>query len=336
MKQKKIEVVTGLDIGSYSIKCVQVAQLETGQELQRAQIIPITAEKDVSKGVRELELTGLHHIRVSVSGSSVLTRRITMPLLNAKELQSAIRFEAEGHIPFPIDDCLLDYQVLTQNVEKREMNLLLAAVKKDFVEARYKFLTDAGIRPELLDLDMFSMINAFEGLYPAGTDKQYGLLHVGHQNSLFAIVREGLTVFVREILHGGVGVTQALMEIKTLTAPQADTLKIAKPAEEAENLTAALQKGYEPLTEEIRQSIDYVENEIKEEVKQVYVSGGGALAFDALPMLTREIGKPVSFWKKAEALKLGPGVDAKFFEEHLAELAIALGLVVRGLGATRK
>ncbi len=90
------------------------------------------------------------------------------------------------------------------------------------------------------------------------------------------------------------------------------------------------------MCEELRHSIDYVENENKQDLKKIYVSGGGALALDTLDVLARETGKPVSFWDHTQKMKLVESVPASFMQAHSAELTVALGMTLRNLGGVRK
>ena len=336
MKSKKTETIVGLDIGSHSVKCVEVLQSGASIELQRAEILPLTGGLDIPKALGQLNLSSARHVRVAISGSSVIIRRISMPLLTPRELEGAIRFEAESHIPFSIEDCLLDYQILKQDSAKKEMSILLVAAKKDLVDARCKLLAEAGIYPEVMDLDIFCLVNAFSTLNPACEEKSYGLLNIGHKMSAFAIVDDGLPLFVREITTGGSSVTNALAETKAISEAEAGVLKIQKPAAEETFLKAATEKGFEPLCEEIRHSIDYVENEMKEGLKKIYLSGGGALAANALELLAEETGKPFELWDPTKNLRPLGAIQPQFLKEHGSELVVALGMTLRGLGGFRK
>ena len=336
MKSKKAQPVTGLDIGSYSVKCVEVVLMDAGIQLRRAVTVPVGQESDLKGILKNLELKPADHVRVALSGPSVITRFISMPILSPKELQSAIRFEAENHIPFPIDDCVLDYQVLKQEAATRQIKIMLVAAKREYVESRYKLLSDSGIHPEVIDLDVFCLVNAFEILNPEGPETSYGLLNVGHQVSSLAIVHEGLAAFAREIPQGGLQVTKALAEIKNMPEAQADEMKINKPESEMENLKVATRKGFESLTEEICHSIDFVENELKGELKKVYVSGGGSLAAGAFEILAEEIGRPLVFWDNTKKMQMSGNIDGPWIQEHAAQLNVALGMAIRGVGNGKK
>lgn len=327
MKSKNSETAIGLDIGPSSVKCVEVVRADGAIELRQAFLVPVAGEADV-KAVLE-KFSGRAHVRTALSGPSVVTRVITMPALTAKELAGAIRFEAESHIPFPVDDCVLDYHVMKQDGPSRQITVLLAAAKRDLVEARWKLFSEAGIQPEVFDLDVFCLINAFEALHTEEPEKNYGLLNIGHSFSSMAIVHEGLPVFSREIAHGSLQVTRALAEMRGIAEEQAEELKVRRPSSETEALKAAAEKGFESLAEEVRHSIDFFENQEKTDLKKLYLSGGGALAAGALEVLSGEIGKPCAHWDNTKKLKIHPEAKEACAPDVCGRFNIALGMALR-------
>ena len=337
----KIKTVSaiGLDIGSYSIKCVEVLRSGTSIQLNRASILPL-ADSSPATLAATLKLilnlppqSPLRGLRISVSGSSLLIRRISMPAMTSAELKSAIRFEAEGHIPFPIDDCVLDFQIINQEETKKTMNVLLVAAKKDFIQDRIKVLSDLNLQPEIIDVDIFCLINAFEMLGELPTQEHaYGLLNIGHKGSSFAIMQGNVPFFVREIPFGGLSISKALAEIRGIKEDEADTLKSSRDEAHLAQLKAATQKGFEPLIEELKHSLDYYENEAGEELRSIRLSGGGALAYGATDVLAEELGKQIILWDNTKKMKIFGDIDLKFLSEHSSELNVALGMVLRGLG----
>lgn len=339
MKPKNFAAV-GLDIGSYSLKCVEIARSQQEIKLNRVSIYPLLgmSPQDVRKAIQySVDAEGASkRIRISVSGSSLLIRRISLPSMTHAELKGAIRFEAESHIPFPIDDCILDFQILNQTAVKKTMDVLLVAAKKDYVQERLKLLSDISIQPELIDVDIFCLMNAFEVLADGQADsRSYGILNIGHVVSSFAIIHDKQPFFVREIPVGAQGVTKALADSNKITEDEADALKVAAAPEDAEALRAATQKGFEPLIDEIRHSIDYFENEAGEELKAIWMSGGGALSLGAPELLTEELGHTVSLWDNMKKMQVFGDLDQKFLASHSAELNVALGMALRGLGNSK-
>ncbi len=336
-KSAKTITAVGLDIGSHSVKCVEITHGDGSIKLHRVSILPVP--DNTAKGWAEVlkvmmePMTATKRLRISVSGSSLLIRRISLPIMTPAELKGAIRFEAESHIPFPIDDCVLDFQILNRDDEKKLMNVLLVAAKKDFIQDRLKVLSELNIHPELIDVDIFCLINAFEMLGDEQQkDRTYGLLNIGHQVSSFAIIQGKQPFFVREIPLGGYSVTKALAEIKGVADAEADQLKTEKDPAVADSLKEATERGFEQLVSELSHSIDYFENESGEELHQIWMSGGGALSVQAAEILSKELGKQVALWDNTKKMEIFGQMDQKYLAEHSAELNVAFGMVLRDTG----
>jgi type IV pilus assembly protein PilM len=135
---------------------------------------------------------------------------------------------------------------------------------------------------------------------------------------------------VREIPFGSKGVTQSLQKMKSLPEPEAELFKESKDPAHAPDLKAALHEGLDPLADEIRHSIDFFENETGEELKTIWLSGGGALCPGAPEALSEDIGRRVVLWDNTKKMDVFGDIDRKFLSEHSAELNVALGMALRG------
>lgn len=336
LKSQKSQTTVGLDIGSYSIKCLEITDEDGRLQLRSAQVVKIPpGSADNLKSALRTVCQSLRsepkHVRISVSGPSILIRNVSLPRMTMQELKSAIRFEAERHIPFHIDDCILDFKILEQAAGKPTMKVLLVAAKKDFIQQQVKNLADAGIEPEIIDADIFCFANSFERLSAANGVKSYGLLNIGHHLSSFAIVRGGQLFFAREVLCGALGVTRTLAEMKGLSEEDADELKSKRDPSSAGDLVTATQKGFEPLASELKRSIIYFENETGEELGVIYIAGGGAKSQGAVEALSEELGRKVALWNAARQVGAASDIDSQFMEKNFLEFNVAYGLALRGL-----
>ena len=332
----------GLDIGTYSIKCVEVSWEAGVYRLQRVAILPLNAPQgelpkteDIQKALKGLfETFGGHpgSLRISVTGPSLLMRPIKLPVMTPAELKGAILFEAESQIPFPVNDCLLEFQILGTAADGKNMNVLLVAAKKDFIQERLKLLSALNVAPEIIDVDIFCLMNAFEILGEGTAQKTYGLLDIGYSVSSLAILRDKLPFVVRDIPVGDSGISQCLSGLKGLPEAEADRLKIDCPEDLREDLKNAIIKGTQPLVEEIKHSVDYFENETGESLKDIFVSGGGALTEGLTAIFSEELGMRVGLWDNLKKLDISPGVDRKYLTGHSQELNVALGLALRKQG----
>ena len=328
--------VVSLDIGGYSVKSVELAQVAGKYQLRRVVIFPFQSSassesgdlRDVLGAALQPFLSRPQKIRISLSGASLLMRRIQMPAMTSAELKSAILFEAESQIPFPIRDCLLDFQVLNTSADNTTLTVLLVAAKKDFVEHRLKILAGLNVLPEVIDADIFCLMNAFEALGNDGGQKTYGLLDIGHKGSSFAILQDRLPFVLREIPVGSSSVTKHIAETKGIPIAEAERLKNTRPEAMRSELRQATKAGYETLIEEISHSVDYFENETGEDLKTIWVSGGGVIAEGTVAFLSEELGKEARVWDNLKKIDVSPTVDRKNLTDHSHELSVALGMAL--------
>ena len=108
-------------------------------------------------------------VATSVSGHSVIVKRISLPAQSDEDLAESIRWEAEQHIPFDIADVSLAYQVLAESASVANLDLLLVAVKKERITDQTSVITMAGKNPVVVDVDAFALQNAYEINYDPAT-----------------------------------------------------------------------------------------------------------------------------------------------------------------------
>ncbi len=167
--------LVGVDIGTSSVKVCQVKETRRGFSLQRfgfAHLSPQTIVDgqvmDSSRVIEALQKAFVDgkirqkEVALSVSGQSVIIRKITVPMMTPAELEEQIHWEAEQHIPFDIKDVQVDYQVLRRRPEASQMDLLLVAAKRDQISDFVQLARDAKLKPVVCDIDAFTVQNVFE------------------------------------------------------------------------------------------------------------------------------------------------------------------------------
>src|SRR6188508_2174877 len=184
--------LVGVDIGSTSIKVCQLKETRRGLSLMRFGYVRLSPQVIVDgqimdSGVVVESLQRLfhdNHIRqkecaVSVSGQSVIHRKITVPLMTEAELGEQIQWEAEQHIPFDIKDVQVDYEVLRRRPEAGQMDLLLVAAKRDEINDDTQIARSAQLKPLVVDIDAFTVQNLFEMSRGMPLDETFAIINVG-------------------------------------------------------------------------------------------------------------------------------------------------------------
>jgi len=235
-KPKQVAVV-GLDIGSSSVKSVELRETKQGYELVSFGLEPLAQDTVVDGAIMDAPLVAgaissvfdtqkikTKNVATSVSGHSVIVKRVTLPSMSSEELFDRIQSEASQHIPFDIADVNLDYQLL-ESVDS-QMDVLLVAVKKDKILNHTNVLAQAGKNPTVVDIDAFALQNCYEVNYDPDPGQTIALLNIGASVMNINIVRAGIPLFTRDVSVGGNQYTDALQKELDLSFEDAEKLKM--------------------------------------------------------------------------------------------------------------
>lgn len=338
MLLKRVKSLIGLDIGTRAVKAVEITwnggPVITGfgqAELPGPDAVPDT----VSRVLRE---NSFHSRRVvtSVSGKAVIVRYLTMYKMSPEDLRNAIRYEADKYIPFDVEEVVLDCQPFPvdggSDLAPNEMRVLLVACKRAVIDEQLRILAGVGLHPEIVDVDVFALGNAFEMAMHRGPDaagRLSALVDVGASKTSVNVVRAGSSLFTREIHTGGDAFSSAIANRLGLKPGEAETLK-QRPGAEQERVKAAVSPAVEELASEIRLSFDYFENQFDLAIDEVLLSGGGARLAGLPQDLGRIFNRPTALWDPTGDLPIAAGtVDVDSLRDHVSELAVAVGLASR-------
>jgi type IV pilus assembly protein PilM len=337
--------LVGVDIGSGAIKVCQVKETRKGLVVQRLGVAPlpyrtivdgqVVDRKLVSDTVRGLlseAKIGAKDVALSISGQSVIIRKISVPLMTAAELSEQITWEAEQHIPFDIKDVTVDYQVLRERHDASQMDLLLVAAKKDQIESYAQLARDAKCKPQLVDIDAFAIQNAFELAVGLDPTKNLALINVGASTTSLNIISRGVSAFTREIANGGNTVTEAVARHLAIPFEQAEEQKLAISAGRAgsDQVAAVIEQALDGIAAEIQRSLDfYMATSGESDIGQLYLSGGTANFSSFANAVQRRARVPVSSWSPASAFTFDPKVNPSLVSQYGLQLAVVLGLTLR-------
>ncbi len=283
----------------------------------------------IKKGVKEADINE-RDVVSAVAGQSVIVRYIEMPHMSMEELAGAIRFEAEQYIPFDLANVELDYQVLEEKMEHTpdKMRILLVAAKTDLIKEHISILDGASLKPAVVDVDAFAMINAFERIKSPDKEECVALINIGHSLTNINILRGGVPYFTRDVFLAGKDITEALAKNFGLEFSQAEKLKRERGnVTESDAFNKALHLGMEELVGEIRLSFDYYENQATEKnISHVFLTGGTSLLPQIDKFLSESLGMTVEAWDPFKDLKISGGV--KEWGHVAPTLAVSLGLAL--------
>ncbi|HIJ94705.1 MAG TPA: type IV pilus assembly protein PilM [Desulfuromonadales bacterium] len=345
---KKKKEVIGIDIGSSSVKLVQLKDNKGSLQLLNAAIIPLPPEAIVDNTLMDSSAVAsvvknlvssmgikVKDVACSISGNSVIIRKIVLPAMPQEELEDQISWEAEQYIPFDINDVNMDFQILSpDSSDPSKMNVLLVASKKDIINDYVSVFNEAGLHLLVVDVDSFAVQNAFEANYTCGPEDILALINIGASVMNINIIKDGKTLFTRDVQMGGNLYTEEIQKQLGLSSDAAESAKKLAHATHNEALIRAIEKINETITQEIRRSLDFYNSTANDErIRSVFVSGGCSKVYNLIPAISEKIGLPVDKLNPFAELTIN---DKDFDPEYLQEIgplmAVPVGLAIRRPG----
>ncbi|MCK9572418.1 MAG: pilus assembly protein PilM [Candidatus Omnitrophica bacterium] len=327
----KEKFTLGIDIGSQFIKVVKLKNDKSGFTLQAADAYNALLDPlELLKKIRQDY--ALDYANISFSGSTTVLRYINFPRMNLNELRQAMKFEAQKHIPFTLEEVYLDAAVLINDLPDNKMLVLLAAIKKEAVNQRIKSIEGAGLKVNLVDIDSVAMVNAFNFNYPKFEDaetKAVGLLNIGAGLTNINIIDNHIPRLSRDIHIGGKNITDKLMDIFNLDFKAAEALKLNSGSitEDENKIRASVESVLANLAAEIRTSFDYYESQNTSSVSRIYLCGGGAKFAGLKEMLSALLGIEIEYWDPFKLIARADNPVSKPLTLS-SEFAVALGLAL--------
>ena len=337
-----------LDIGSSSIKMIEVSGQGPSLKVANAGIIPLSPDAvqsnfvqdsgQVSQAIRTLieeNRIRAKAVITAVPGPAVIIKRVSFPAQDPAALEETILFEAGNFIPESLDNVNLDYQVLELDPETDNVDVLLVAVRKDVINSYLTAIGEAGLLPTIVDVDYFAIENMFEANYNPGPDEVVALVNIGARYSSINIMKGGRSSFTGDVPVGGEQFTDLLSQELGINRDQAEEAKILGSIEgyEKEDIDRILSVTSEQLLDEIQRALSFFwTGSTEEQISSVYLSGGTA----QLPGLAASVGErlqvPVEVSNPFRSLSIGRHVDEEFITHHASSLAVSVGLATRRPG----
>lgn len=345
----------GLDIGSSSLKLVQVKAARKGMSLQNFGIEPlpptaiiegsIADPNAVSEAIRNL-VQRIHlrgkDVALAVSGNSVIIRRLQIPAMTGNALAEQMEWEVKQNVPFARDEVIVDWEVLVERTPEGQMEVVLVAAKREIVEQYVDVVRHAGLNPSVVDTDAFAMQNAVESAMGYAGGETVAVINVGAHFSTIAIIREGKPVFHRNIASGGDTYTEAIRHRLAVSLEGAEAYKVGSSAGGAggaaevvpQEVHRVLAQVSEQVSGEFQRTIDFYVNEtVDADLARVYLTGGSALV-PQLPKAIQDRARvPVAILDPFASVKVdGRRFDVEYLRANAPVASVAFGLALRKPG----
>jgi type IV pilus assembly protein PilM len=338
----------GLDIGSSALKAVELRPsrkegfelISLGvEELSPDCIVDgvIISKLPVSDAISRIfaqQNIKNAHINTSISGHSVIVKKISLPAQSDDDLAESIRWEAEQYIPFDISDVNLDYQVLGENAGTGNLEILLVAVKKDKLIDYTSVLKMAGKSPSLVDVDAFALQNAYEINYEPTSKNTVALLDIGASTMTINIVSGTDFLFTRDVGVAGHQYTEFLQKEFNLSFSQAQALKHGEAVENLKpsEMLHVIDSVTEIICMEIQKTYDFFKSTTTvDHIDRMIVSGGASHTPGLIETLARKFEIPAEKFNAFKKITYDPKrFPSSLIADRAPDFAIAVGLALRG------
>jgi len=339
------KTLVGLDIGSSSIKAVELKRSRGALEVAHIGLEPLGADivvdsmivdsgsvsNAVAKLFTESEMKS-KRVATSVSGHSVIVKKISMPAMPDDELEQTVHTEAAQHVPFDIADVNIDYQVLTDDPTAANLDVLLVAVKKDKILNYTNVLSLAGKSATVVDVDAFALQNCYEYNYDPQPNSTVALLNIGASVMNISVVKGTTNLFTRDVPVGGNQYTDALQKELDLSFEDAEAFKLGKQlgtvSDDAKG--PVLQQVTEIIVLEIQKTFDFFRaSAAGEHIERIYMAGGSVGVPGLMEALRQEFSIPVEVLNPFQKIGMNGASGSSLVEHNAGQLAVAVGLALR-------
>ncbi|MBI4323228.1 MAG: type IV pilus assembly protein PilM [Candidatus Omnitrophica bacterium] len=343
----------GLDLGSASIKLAELEQTGAGFRLvnQVLQDLPSAPAPDPKDRLGWLQAViregGASEVHLAIGGPEVIIRCVSVPPMSVEELAEAVQWQVKDELPFPLQEAVLDFEVLGEVWEKdiKKLDVLVAAAPLRFVQEQIALVEQAGARVASVVPTVLALRRALQALVPGRLQGSVALMELGAWRTHVMVMKDGHPRFTRDVPMGGTDLTQALAGV--MASERGEQLDLAK-AEQlkrhygvlAGNVEGATDEGIplaqlaalmrvvlEKLLTEATRLFDFYKVQMGESgIERLLVAGGGASLKHLQSFLGEGLGLPVELVNPLKFLTWASSTtaEASFLDEG-PRLTAAIG-----------
>jgi len=293
--------IIGLDIGSASLKLAELKSTRSGYQLKNIGEAVLPPDSIVKKVIINREavagtLTNLvkdlgvknKNVVISISGHSVIIKKVTLPSMSKNELAESIPWELEQYLPQSVEDVNFDYQVLPEVSPEGNMDVLIVAAKKDITNDYVSLVRSVGLNPMIVDVDVFALENMYEVNYQ-GLGGVVALVNMGASVTNINILKDVVSIFTRDITTGGNQFTEWIVKEQNISFEEAQQLKHSLIHGEIPFELERITNDYiDLITGEVKRTLDFFSTNFSQDrISKILLSGGSSK--DELPVVHHQI-----------------------------------------------
>jgi type IV pilus assembly protein PilM len=345
---KKNNTLLGIDISSSSVKLLELSRSGDKYRVESYAVEPLPENSVVEKNINDAELVGevvkkvLAKSRtstklaaVAVAGSAVITKTIQMEAgLNDQDLENLITVEADQYIPYPLDEVSIDFEVVGESeTGTDQVDVLLAACRKENVESREDSLEIGGLTARVVDIEAyaiersFSLIEAQEG--GSGEEQTVAIVDLGSTMTTLSVLADSKTIYTREQLFGGRQLTEEIQRRYGLSVEEAGLAKKqgGLPDDYEREVLGPFKDA---VVQQVARSLQFFFSSSQyNEVDYVVLAGGVASINGIVELVQEKVGLKTIVANPFVEMTLSSKVNASALSNDAPSLMIACGLAMR-------
>lgn len=337
--------VVGLSIGTSSIKIVELKRAGKSWKLLHFGVVQLPEDAIVNRDIvnaiavtdsiktltAQIKLQN-KSVCTSLSGTSLIIKRMMLEVPKMKELQDQVFWEAEQYLPFDISEGVIDFQVLSRTKDFKT-DILLIAVRRTILDSYMDCVSNAGLRPKIVDVDFFALQNLYEANYPSNPSEAVAIVDIGASALKFVVVHAGVPVFTKDSAIGGRNLTAEIQKHLSLSFLDAETLKTGAGTEGStpQEVSDLIQVMGENFATEIKRAVDfYNASSSGAPVAYILLAGGSSKIPGLSKTVEDGVGLPTQLINPFNSISYDPAIFTQEYLESIGPLAaIPIGLALR-------
>lgn len=342
--------ILGIDISSTSVKLLEFSKSKDGYRVESYAVEPLPTNAVTEKTIQDVEAVGdslrravkksgtrAKHAALAVAGSSVITKKITMPAnLNEDEMETQIQLEADQYIPYPLDEVNLDFEVLGEVRDSPDsVEVLLAASRSENVSTRTAVAELAGLTAKIVDVEAYTIENAYalitDQIPDYGVDKITAVIDIGATMTSLNVIEDGKLAYTREQPFGGKQLTEEIMRRYGLSYEDAGRVK--KEGGLPENYgPEVLEPFKQTMAQQVGRFLQFFYSSSEHEyVDYIALAGGCASIPGIAELVESNLGISTGIANPFSSVKLAGRIARQRIVSDGPSLMIASGLAMRGV-----
>jgi general secretion pathway protein L len=331
--------VVSVDLGSTTLKVLELRGTWKGFEVvktaeRRLPTDPGAACAPETTAQALSELLSAHaikptHVVSAIPAQSTFVRNLPLPFRDARKIREVLKFEIEPHIPYPVEEVIVDFAKV-RDLDTGGCEVLAVAVSKKALVDHLHILELAGLTPEVVDWEIFGELNSYLAWRPQVGSGPVVLINLGATKTTVKVIQDGSVRFARSIVRGGNALTESIRQHLTLTSAQAEVLKLSDRDRDRASIAETIDTFLGMLAKEIDHTLlAYNTRANAEPVQEIVLLGGGAALPEAVPFFEAHYGLPTMLFDMDQ--RLFPPSPLSLQPQAGLVMPVAFGLASRQL-----